>query len=131
LTNTCHPFIQVLNSEHSQQTWEFYEAKKLKELVDPALGDYPEDEVIRYMKVALFCVQAAAAIDAAGPDYAIQANPDQRKSELTAPGFIHDYKTTVSKATTSSNSRFKNSGPDDSNVFSTAVPPTISDIRPR
>jgi hypothetical protein len=133
LTNTCHPFIQVLNSEHSQQTWEFYEAKKLKELVDPALGDYPEDEVIRYMKVALFCVQAAAARRPSMPQVLTMLSKPIRinESELTAPGFIHDYKTTVSKATTSSNSRFKNSGPDDSNVFSTAVPPTISDISPR
>jgi serine/threonine protein kinase len=116
-----------------EKTWELYEAKKLKELVDPALGDYPEDEVIRYMKVALFCVQAAAARRPSMPQVLTMLSKPIRinESELTAPGFINDYKTTVYKATTSSNSRFKNSDSDDSNVFSTVVPPTISEMSPR
>ncbi|TVU16622.1 hypothetical protein EJB05_40195 [Eragrostis curvula] len=117
-----------------EKTWEYYEEKRLNELVDPALGDYPEDEVIRYIKVALFCVQAAAARRPSMPQVLTMLSKPIRinESELTAPGYIHDYKTTVSKATTSSNSRFKTSaGSEDSNVFSTVVPPTISEMSPR
>jgi hypothetical protein len=85
------------------------------------------------MKVALFCVQAAAARRPSMPQVLTMLSKPIRinESELTAPGFINAYNTTVSKATTSSNSRFKNSGSDDSNVFSTVVPPTISEMSPR
>ncbi|KAJ4980919.1 hypothetical protein NE237_031756 [Protea cynaroides] len=41
-------------------TWQLYEGEKLLELVDPELGEYSEEEVLRYIKVALFCTQAAA-----------------------------------------------------------------------
>ncbi|KAK3143347.1 hypothetical protein QOZ80_4AG0299240 [Eleusine coracana subsp. coracana] len=116
-----------------EKAWEYYEAKRLKELVDPTLGDYPEDEVIRYIKVALFCVQAAAARRPSMPQVLTMLSKPIRinESELTAPGYINDYKTTVSKATSSSNSRFKNSGSDDSNAFSTVVPQTVSEMSPR
>lgn len=40
--------------------WELYEEGKLLDIVDPRLGDYPQEEVVRYMKVALLCTQAAA-----------------------------------------------------------------------
>jgi hypothetical protein len=124
------PLIEVLTLIIHQQTWEYYEAKRLGELVDPALGDYPEDEVIRYIKVALFCVQAAAARRPSMPQVLTMLSKPIRinESELTAPGYIHDYKGTASKATATSS---KNSGSDDSNVFSTVVPPTISEMSPR
>lgn len=119
-----------------QKTWELYEAKRLKELVDPALGDYPEEEVIRFIKVALFCIQAAAARRPSMPQVVTMLSKPIRinESELTAPGYINEYKSrsTVSKATTSSNSRFKNSAAsEDSNMFSTVVPPTVTEMSPR
>ncbi|KAG0456890.1 hypothetical protein HPP92_022047 [Vanilla planifolia] len=40
--------------------WDLYEEGNLTELVDPSLGDYPKEQVLRYIKVALFCTQAAA-----------------------------------------------------------------------
>lgn len=43
-----------------KQVWESYEEGKLLDIVDPRLGNYPQEEVLRYMKVALFCSQASA-----------------------------------------------------------------------
>ncbi|KAH7864897.1 hypothetical protein Vadar_022040 [Vaccinium darrowii] len=40
--------------------WQLYEEGKLVELVDPELEFFPEEEVIRYIKVAFFCTQTAA-----------------------------------------------------------------------
>lgn len=42
------------------QTWKLREEGRLLEIIDPELTEYPEDEVLRYIKVALFCTQAAA-----------------------------------------------------------------------
>nr|GMC81775.1 putative serine/threonine-protein kinase [Ipomoea batatas] len=40
-------------------TWKLKEEGRLLEIVDPELTDYPEAEVMRFIKVALFCTQAA------------------------------------------------------------------------
>ncbi|OMO85084.1 hypothetical protein CCACVL1_10429 [Corchorus capsularis] len=42
------------------QTWKLKEEERLLEIVDPEMTTYPEDEVLRFIKVALFCTQAAA-----------------------------------------------------------------------
>ncbi|XP_050215004.1 cold-responsive protein kinase 1 isoform X2 [Mercurialis annua] len=41
-------------------TWKLKKEERLLDLVDPELVEYPEDEVQRFIKVALFCTQAAA-----------------------------------------------------------------------
>ncbi|RVW44526.1 Cold-responsive protein kinase 1 [Vitis vinifera] len=41
-------------------TWKLKEEERLLEIVDPELTDYPEDEMMRFIKVALFCTQAAS-----------------------------------------------------------------------
>ncbi|XP_022767703.1 putative serine/threonine-protein kinase isoform X2 [Durio zibethinus] len=41
-------------------TWKLKEEERLLDIVDPELTRYPEDEVMRFIKVALFCTQAAA-----------------------------------------------------------------------
>ncbi|XP_042384758.1 putative serine/threonine-protein kinase isoform X1 [Zingiber officinale] len=41
--------------------WSLFEENSLIEVVDPALEEYPQEQVLRYTKVALFCTQAAAA----------------------------------------------------------------------
>lgn len=41
------------------QTWKLKEEGRLLEIVDPELTEYPEAEVMRFIKVALFCTQAA------------------------------------------------------------------------
>jgi hypothetical protein len=132
ITSTDHP-LSKSNSEHSQQTWELYEAKMLKELIDPTLGDYPEEEVIRYIKVALFCIQAAAARRPSMLQVVTMLSKPIRinERELTAPGYIHEYKSNESKATTSSHTKSKHSASEDSNMFSTVVPPTVTEMSPR
>lgn len=42
------------------QTWKLREEGRLLDIVDPELGEYPEKEVMRFIKVALFCTQAAS-----------------------------------------------------------------------
>lgn len=42
------------------QVWKLREEGRLLDIVDPELTAYPEDEVIRFIKVALFCTQAAS-----------------------------------------------------------------------
>lgn len=42
------------------QVWKLREEERLLELVDPELTAYPEAEVMRFIKVALFCTQATA-----------------------------------------------------------------------
>jgi serine/threonine protein kinase len=41
-------------------TWELRDEGRLIEIVDPELAEYPENEVLRFIKVALFCTQGAA-----------------------------------------------------------------------
>ncbi|KAF2288543.1 hypothetical protein GH714_008326 [Hevea brasiliensis] len=40
--------------------WKLRKEERLMDLVDPELTEYPEDEVRRFIKIALFCTQAAA-----------------------------------------------------------------------
>ncbi|XP_043703098.1 putative serine/threonine-protein kinase isoform X2 [Telopea speciosissima] len=42
-------------------TWKLKEEDRLLEVVDPELTEFPEEEVIRFIKVALFCTQAASS----------------------------------------------------------------------
>lgn len=42
------------------QTWKLREEERLLEIVDPELTAYPEAEVMRFIKVALFCTQEAS-----------------------------------------------------------------------
>ncbi|XP_078167692.1 cold-responsive protein kinase 1-like isoform X2 [Carex rostrata] len=53
----------IVNSEMFlvQLAWHLYEKQRLLDLVDPKLKDYPEEEVLRYTKVGLFCTQGAAS----------------------------------------------------------------------
>lgn len=41
-------------------TWKLRAEGRILEIVDPELGEYPEEEVTRFIQVALFCTQAAA-----------------------------------------------------------------------
>ncbi|KAI6698442.1 hypothetical protein NL676_018561 [Syzygium grande] len=41
-------------------TWKLKDEQRLLDIVDPELAEYPEDEVLRYIKVALFCTQAVS-----------------------------------------------------------------------
>lgn len=40
--------------------WKLWKEERLLDIVDPEMTGYPENEAIRFMKVALFCTQAVA-----------------------------------------------------------------------
>lgn len=42
------------------QAWHLKSQERLLELVDPELTEYPAPEMLRFIKVALFCTQAAS-----------------------------------------------------------------------
>ncbi|OIV96149.1 hypothetical protein TanjilG_13081 [Lupinus angustifolius] len=72
--------------------WQLYEEGKMLELVDPEMKEYPEKEVIKYIKVAFFCTQSVASrrplmtqvVDMLSKE--IQLNDKQ----IAAPGFFMD-----------------------------------------
>ncbi|GAA0171142.1 transmembrane signal receptor [Lithospermum erythrorhizon] len=72
--------------------WQLHEEGKLLDLVDPDMEEYPKEEVIRYIKVALFCTQANASrrpmmsqvIDMLSRDIKIN------EKELAPPGFFQN-----------------------------------------
>lgn len=74
------------------QTWNLFEEGRLAEVVDPALKEYPQDQVIRYIKVALFCTQAVAGrrpsmlqvVDMLSKP--VQLNDE----EISSPGYMED-----------------------------------------
>ncbi|KAK9085187.1 hypothetical protein Sjap_025598 [Stephania japonica] len=74
-----------------EYTWKLYEEGKLLELVDPEIEEYPEDKVIRYAKIALFCTQAAPARRPSMTQVVAMLSKDIRLNdkELTAPGFFN------------------------------------------
>nr|GMD91871.1 putative serine/threonine-protein kinase isoform X1 [Ipomoea batatas] len=74
------------------KAWELYEGGNLLELVDSELGQYPEKEVLKYMKVALFCTQANASRRPMMSQVIDMLSKDIRlnEKELTPPGFFQD-----------------------------------------
>ncbi|XP_068645450.1 cold-responsive protein kinase 1-like [Aristolochia californica] len=73
--------------------WQLYEEGNLIELVDPELEKpYPEEEVLRFMKVALFCTQAAAKKRPNMTQVLAMLSKQRRLNEklLTPPGIIQD-----------------------------------------
>ncbi|THG06453.1 hypothetical protein TEA_029097 [Camellia sinensis var. sinensis] len=65
--------LEIISSRSSSKTafggdllvlvewaWKLREEGRLLDIVDPELTEYPEDEVTRFIKVALFCTQAAS-----------------------------------------------------------------------
>jgi serine/threonine protein kinase len=76
-----------------ERAWQLYQEDRLKELVDPTLEEYPEDEVLRYLKVALFCTQASAMRRPNMLQVVEMLSRPTRlnEKELTPPGFINDY----------------------------------------
>ncbi|KAI3994836.1 hypothetical protein MKX01_037387 [Papaver californicum] len=107
-------------------TWQLYEEGKLVELVDPELIEFPEDEVVRYIKVALFCTQAAATRRPKMTQVITMLTKNKRlnEKELTAPGFFTEGSgyggSSNKKATSNSISQTISS-----------FPPSITQVTPR
>ncbi|KAF7115924.1 hypothetical protein RHSIM_RhsimUnG0044600 [Rhododendron simsii] len=72
--------------------WQLYEEGNLLELVDPDLEFFPKEEVIRYIKVAFFCTQAAANRRPLMSQVVEMLSKPVRLNEklLTTPGLFHD-----------------------------------------
>ncbi|CAI9783863.1 unnamed protein product [Fraxinus pennsylvanica] len=107
--------------------WELYEEKKLLELVDPELGEFPKEEVLRYMKVALFCTQANANRRPVMGQVLemLSKNVRLNEKELTPPGFFQD-----SGLVTDTTLKNKSSESSTSNQMS-SFPITITQVTPR
>ncbi|KAJ0968951.1 hypothetical protein J5N97_021828 [Dioscorea zingiberensis] len=118
-----------------ERTWQLFEEGKLKELVDPNLEEYPEEEVLRYIKVALFCVQAAAnrrpsvtqVVDMLSKPICLN------EAILTPPGFIQDlvYGNKGSNAMISSNFHIKRISSIGSTVPFNSATVSCSELHPR
>lgn len=117
------------------QTWQLYEEGRLKELVDSNLKEYPEEEVLRYIKVALFCTQASANRRPPMPQVIEMLSKPIRlnEKELTPPGFIEGSMSTskASKATITSNLRTKDASSSDSSIPFSSAPVTCTELIPR
>ncbi|PSS10252.1 LRR receptor-like serine/threonine-protein kinase [Actinidia chinensis var. chinensis] len=104
--------------------WQLYVEGRLLELVDPELEEFPEDEVVRYMKVAFFCTQAAANRRPMMSQVAEMLSRDIRlnEKELTAPGFFQD---------SDGPSLDKKSSECSTSYQMSSVPTTITQLTPR
>ncbi|CAL9112493.1 unnamed protein product [Musa textilis] len=116
-------------------TWNLFEEGRLAEVVDPALKEYPQDQVIRYIKVALFCAQALAGrrpsmlqvVDMLSKP--VQLNDE----EITSPGYMED-RGKISRglrATNSTASRSKESTSSDTATPFTSGHVTFTEMSPR
>ncbi|KAI3716927.1 hypothetical protein L1987_68164 [Smallanthus sonchifolius] len=101
--------------------WELYEEGRLLELVDDHLKAYPEDVVIKYIKVAFFCTQATATRRPTMSQVVdmLSRNVKLNEKELTPPGFFQD-----------SNENKKASDASTSRQIS-SFPTTITQVIPR
>lgn len=72
--------------------WELYQEGRLLELVDPQLQQYPEDQILRFIKVALFCTQAAAKQRPSMTQVVAMLTKKSRlhEKQLTPPGIMQD-----------------------------------------
>ncbi|KAK9131741.1 hypothetical protein Scep_011269 [Stephania cephalantha] len=85
--------------------WHLHKEGRLLELVDTELVQYPEDEVLRYLKIALFCTQAAASRRPQMTQVVEMLSRDVRlnEKELTVPGYFQDSTKNSSGSASSSN----------------------------
>ncbi|KAK8951950.1 putative LRR receptor-like serine/threonine-protein kinase [Platanthera zijinensis] len=108
--SSSKPYWSGTNKLLLEKAWELYEEGRLPELVDPSLGDYPQEEVLRYMKVALFCTQAKATRRPSMSQalHMLSKPTKLNEKELTPPGVIQELKS-VSSASPNSIPRFSSS----------------------
>ncbi|XP_057794937.1 putative serine/threonine-protein kinase [Salvia miltiorrhiza] len=122
--NADHGGVQKLLAEWA---WELYQEEKLLDLVDPELEEFPENEVLRYVKVALFCTQAAASRRPLMSQVIemLSRNVRLKENELTPPGFFDD-----SASLSGRSAKDKLSGTSNSYQMN-SFPSTITQVTPR
>ncbi|XP_038689308.1 cold-responsive protein kinase 1-like isoform X2 [Tripterygium wilfordii] len=108
--------------------WELHKEEKLLDLVDPNIGEFSEEEVTRYMKVAFFCTQAAANRRPLMSQVVDMLSRKIRlnEKELTSPGFFQG-STSLGAAPSSS----KMSLGESTSYQVSSVPITITQVTPR
>ncbi|XP_075510101.1 putative serine/threonine-protein kinase isoform X1 [Primulina tabacum] len=92
-----HPVVDY-HMQHGEQylvdkAWELHNAKNLVELVDSVLnGDFPEKEVVRFLKVGLLCVQETTRLRPAMSTAIkmLKNETDTENIEISRPGRIVD-----------------------------------------
>lgn len=91
--------------------------------MDPELVEFPEEEVMRYAKVAFFCTQAAASRRPLMSQVVdmLSRNIRLNEKELTAPGYFQ----------TSDDCSRKPSSTDSASYQMSSVPVTITEVTPR
>ncbi|OVA00562.1 Protein kinase domain [Macleaya cordata] len=111
-------------------TWQLYEEGKLVELVDPELEEYPEDQVVRYIKVALFCTQATANQRPTMSQVLTMLSKSNRLNEkdLMAPGFFTDG---AGNSRTHGSSSDKKSTSNSISQTMSSFPVSITQVTPR
>ncbi|CAN1134371.1 Cold-responsive protein kinase 1 [Linum perenne] len=87
--------------------WKLQHEERLLELVDPELADYPEHEVIRFTKVALFCTQLAASQRPTMLQVVemLSRNVHLNEKALTEPGVYRTRSTTSRRSDSSSSGK--------------------------
>lgn len=108
--------------------WQLHEEGRPLELVDPEMGEFPEEEVIRYIKVAFFCTQSAANRRPLTSQVVDMLSKQIRLNDklLTAPGFFRD-----SDSASGGPSSMKKSTTDSTSYQMSSVPVTITEVTPR
>ncbi|KAJ6925817.1 hypothetical protein NC651_010295 [Populus alba x Populus x berolinensis] len=110
------------------KAWELHEEGRPLELVDPEMGEFPEEEVIRYIKVAFFCTQSAANRRPLTGQVVDMLSKQIRLNDklLTAPGFFRD-----SDSASGGPSSMKKSSTNSTSYQMSSVPVTITEVTPR
>nr|AMM43002.1 LRR-RLK [Vernicia montana]AMM43025.1 LRR-RLK [Vernicia montana] len=106
--------------------WQLHEEGKHLELVDPELGEFSEEEVIRHMKVAFFCTQGAANRRPLMSQVVDMLSKNIRLNEklLSPPGFFQD---SVNLSGPSSSTKKY----DSTSQQMSSIPITITEVTPR
>ncbi|XP_050214922.1 cold-responsive protein kinase 1-like isoform X2 [Mercurialis annua] len=108
--------------------WELYEGGNLLELVDLQLGEFPEEEVIKHAKIALFCTQEVGSRRPLMSQVVEMLTKNIRLNEklLSAPGFFQDL-----PGLSGGPSLTKKPSDDSSSHQMSSVPVTITEVAPR
>ncbi|KAI5657045.1 hypothetical protein M9H77_25838 [Catharanthus roseus] len=107
--------------------WQLYEEGRMLELVDPEMEGFPQEEVLKYIKVAFFCTQSNANRRPMISQVIEMLSRDIRlnEKELTPPGFFQ-----TSTGLSGTQSKEKVSEASTSHQM-TSVPSTITQVIPR
>ncbi|CAD5195647.1 unnamed protein product [Musa acuminata subsp. malaccensis] len=128
-------YLSGVNQFLLERTWQLFQEGRLKELIDPVLQEYPEEQVLKFIKVALFCTQAVAVRRPSMTQVVHMLSQPIRlnEKELTPPGYVEGSSSTrkASEGTISSSTQFKGSTTIDSAAQFTLSPITFTQLVPR